>query len=227
MRTHGTTERRNAVGRGFRAARIGGAAIVAALAVACIGCKAMAAPWLMWAPEPTRSIPAEYPYLEDKKVCILVWADRDTLFEYPFVQLELSEHVAAPLRTNVRGISVLPNRGVVEMQRRDPDWDRIPPGRLGARLGADRVIMIELTLYTTREPESTHLYRGHIAANIKVYDTGYPDSPPAFRTNLETAYPPDSPGQWGADDRAIRKAAMEAFADDLARKFYSHKVKVQ
>ena len=36
---------------------------------------------------------------------------------------------------------------------------------LGARFGADRALMIELTQYTTREPESPHLYRGRIAAN--------------------------------------------------------------
>lgn len=187
----------------------------------------MAAPFLMWGPEPTKTIVAEYPYLQGKKTCILVWADRDTLFEYPHVQLEVSEHLAMPLKTNVRGISILPNENITDMQKREPDWDRVAPARLGARLGADRVLMVELTQYSTREPESTHLFRGRISANVKVYDTDHPDAAPAYRTTVETAYPKDSHGQWGTDDRQIRKGAMEAFADEVARKFYDHKVKVR
>lgn len=214
----------------FRRRRPGRSAallILPALVVSSAGCQSLAIPFLLWGPEPTRTIPAEYPYLEGRKVAIVVWADRDTLFEYPFVQLEVSEHVSVPLKANVRGISIIPNRTVVELQKRDPDWDRIPPARLGARLGADRVVLVELTLYTTREPEATHLYRGRISANVKVYDTAYPDSAPTYRTTIETVYPPDSPGQWGTDDRAIRKAMMESFANDLARKFYEHKVKLR
>jgi hypothetical protein len=191
------------------------------------GCRWLAAPWLMWGPEPTKEVPAEFPYLQGKKVCVAVWADSGTLVEYPWVQLELSEHVVAAMKPNVSGISFIPCRNVVELQSRDVDWDRKDPAVLGARFGAERVLMIELTQYTTREPQSPHLYRGHIAANVKVYNTQYRKSEPVFRTPVEVAYPPDSTGQWGTSEQAIRKLTMEAFAAELAGKFYDRRVKVK
>jgi hypothetical protein len=191
------------------------------------GCRWLAAPWLMWAPEPTKLVPAEFPYLQDKKVCVAVWADSETLFEYQWVQLEVAEHIVEAMKPNVRGISFIPCRNVVELQRQDVDWDRKDPALLGARFGADRVLMIELTQYTTREPQSPHLYRGRIAANVKVYNTQYRDADPVFRTAVEVAYPPDSSGQWGTNDLAIRQATMEVFAADLSGRFYDRQVKAK
>lgn len=199
--------------------------LLVALLTPASGCKLLAAPFLMWGKEPTKDVPAEYPYLQDKKVCVLVWADSETLFEYPWVQLEVSEHVTGAMQPNVSGIEFVPNRQVLELQRREPDWDRSDPAVLGARLGAERALMIELTQYTTREPESPHLYRGRIAANVKVYDTEYRNSAPVYKTSAETVFPLDSAGQWGTDDAAIRKATMQAFGLDLAGKFYDRQVK--
>jgi hypothetical protein len=202
-------------------------AILLLVAGAVIGCRALAAPWLMWGPEPTRSVPAEYPYLAGKKVCVFVWAEMDTIFVFPHVQLEVAEHVAYAMQGKVEGISFIPNRNVNKLQRREPDWDRTDPAVLGKRFGADRTLMIELTQYSTREPDSPHLYRGRMAANVKVYDTAYPQATPAYKTVIEIAYPPDSVGQWGSSDDSIRLATMRLFAEELAGKFYDRKVKVR
>ena len=191
------------------------------------GCKIFASPFLLWGKQPTKDVHAEYPYLQDKKVCIIVWADSETMFEFPWVQLEMSEHAATALTPNIPGITFIPNRKVCELQRREHNWDREDPTVLGARFGADRVLMIELTQYTTREPESPHMYRGRISANVKVYDTAYKNSAPTYNTSIETVYPQDSAGEWGTDDVGIRKAAMETFALDLAGKFYDRQVKVK
>jgi len=200
--------------------------VFAALLAMTGGCKLFAAPFLMWGKAPTKDVNAEYPYLQGKKVCILVWADSETMFEYPWVQLEVSEHVASSIKPNVPGISFIPNRNVCELQRREHNWDRDDPAVLGARFGADRVLMIELTQYTTREPESPHLYRGRIAANVKIYDTAYKNSAPSYKTSVESVYPENSAGEWSTSDVAIRKATMETFALDLAGKFYDRQVKV-
>lgn len=197
------------------------------LLTAMVGCRALAAPWLMWGQPPTKAVPAEFPYLEGKKLCLLVWADWETLCEYQFVPLEISEHVATALKPHVRAVSFVPNREVVEYQRRDVDWDRKDPAALGGRFGADRLLMIELTQYATRERGSPHLYRGRIAANVKVYNTQYRNSDPVFKTSVEIVYPPDAIAPWGTDERSLRRATMEAFATELAGKFYDRRVKVQ
>ncbi len=191
------------------------------------GCRLIAAPFLAWGQEQTKPVPAEYPYLAGRKICILVWAEQFTLFEYPHVQLDVSEHVRVALEGAVQGLTVIPNRQVVDYQTRDPNWETRGPARIGARFGADRVLMIELTQYTTREPGSPHLYRGYMGANIKVYDTGSPDAEPAYKTTLETVYPPDSMGTYGTDDRTIRASLMRAFGAELAGKFHDRREKVK
>ncbi len=191
------------------------------------GCQAMAVPWLMWGEPPTRLVPAEYPYLSGKRVCLVVWADMDTTFSYPHVQLEVSEHVARALQANQASLTITPNRSVVDYQRSEPDWDKQRPGRIGEHFGAERVVMIELTEYSTRDADSPHLYRGRIGANLAVYQVEHPDADASFRTAVETLYPKDSVGEWGSTDDSIRRAAMEVFADDVAAKFFDRKVKIR
>lgn len=192
-----------------------------------VGCQAMAAPFLMWGPEPTRTVDAEYPYLDGKNASILISADYDTLFEYPWVQLELAKYVQVALETHLPKVVITPPRTVVDYQRRDVDWDRKPPALVGKNFDAERVVLIELTQYSTREPDSPHLFRGRIGARVRVYDTAYPDAEPAYSTDVEVAYPEDSAGEWGSNDRAIRKQTMELFAEELAGKFYDRKVKIR
>ncbi|MBI5864602.1 MAG: hypothetical protein HZB38_08850 [Planctomycetes bacterium] len=203
------------------------AAVVAPLLAACVGCQALAMPFIMFGEEPTKPVAAEYPHLEGRKVAILVWADNDTLFEFRNVQLELSEYVGSVLKANVKRISLVPSRTVVDYQRSDADWDRRPPAEVGKQLDAERVLLIELTQYTTREPTSPHLYRGRISANVKVYDTALADSAPTFRTTVETVYPPGAAAEWGSSDTSVRDAAMRTFAADVSNKFHDRRVKVK
>lgn len=194
------------------------------LGAASGGCHQLAAGAIFWADEPTKKVPAEYPWLVDQEVCIVVRASMETLFDYPHVQYELADHVRVALESNVRGVSAVPPRRVVDLQRRDSSWERMDPAELGRRFDADRLIEIDLTQYTTREPESPHLYRGYITAMVSVYNTAYLNSEP-HTMEVQTVYPPNSPGEWGTGDRAIRRVTMEAFAQDLAGRFYERKVK--
>lgn len=161
------------------------------------GCKLLGAPFLLWGPEPTKLVPAEYPYLENKRVAIVVWADSDTLFEFPHVRFELGAFVEEALSGKVKGVVLVPSRRVADLQSADPDWDREPPGRLGKELGADRVIMVELTQYTLREPESPQLLRAYVAANVKVYDTADPDAGADLQHDGESRPPARGSGRLG------------------------------
>ena len=175
----------------------------------------------------TKKVTAEYAHLVNQKVCLLVRAEPETLFDYPQVQFEVADHIRVPLESNVKGCSVVEPRKVVEMQRRSNEWERTDPAEVGKRLGADRLVEITLTQYSTREPESPHLFRGYISALIRVYNTAYVNCEPTYKTEVKTVYPPDSPGEYGAGDRAIRRAMMEAFAEEVAGKFYDRTVKVK
>jgi hypothetical protein len=191
------------------------------------GCKLIALPFFAFGQDQVKKVPAEYPYMEGKKVCILVWVDEYTGFQYQWLPLEVSEHVRVALEGSVHGISVVPNREVIEYQKREPNWESQNPAEIGKKFGANRVIMIELTQYTTREPGSMHLYRGHMGGNVKVLDTAYPEAGPAYQAVLEVAYPPDSFAAYGTDERTLRRAIMELFANDLASRFHEREEKVK
>ncbi len=191
--------------------------------VGIAGCRSLA---LFW-PEQTRTVAAEYPYLADKSVVILVRAPDEVLFEHPHVQWELADHVRVALEGKIRGVSIVEPRKVFDMQRADQSWRTQDPARLGRQFQADRLMEIDLLQYTTRDPDSPFLLRAHILAAVRVYNTEYTDAQPAYRTEVRTVYPPDGPGRWGSDERSIRAAAMERFAQDLAGRFYDRKVVVK
>lgn len=202
-------------------------AALGALLATQAGCRYLAIPFALWGKEPTKKIPPAYPYMNNTRVVLLVWAEMDTLFEYPEVQLELSEYCRLALEQHIGGLTVVPPRQIVDFQRRESRWDRLPAARIGKRFTADRVIKIELTQYSTREPDSPHLYRGRISAAVSVYDVAAgEDKLPVHRTTIETTYPKDSPGEWGQSDDLVRAGMMEAFAERLAGEFYEREVKI-
>lgn len=200
-------------------------AILACGAACAAGCKYVAAPFIMWGDEPTKSVQAEFTNLTGKRVAIVIWSDMDTLFEYPNVRLELSSYVERALKQAVKGIRIVPSREVIDLQNRNPDWEREDPAVLGEKLVAERVLVIELTQYTTRDSESPHLHRGQISANVKIYDVKYKDAAPVYKTEVSATYPEHGPGKFGATDARVRADAMDAFATKLANKFQDHKVK--
>jgi len=187
------------------------------------GCRLLA----LFADPPTKDVPAEYPYLADKRVCIVVRTDDEIEFTYPDVRWETADHVRVALEGKVLGVDVVGPRKVVDFQRKESDWDSMDPARIGKRFDAERVLEIDLTQYTTREPESPHLYRGHISAAVRVYNTDFPGRDAAWQAEVRTIYPPEGPGAWGTTDRDIRAATLAAFAQDVAGKFYDRKVKVE
>lgn len=202
-------------------------AVLLILAAAAGGCNLFRGAVLWFGEQPTRNVPAEYPHLVGRKVCLLVWGEPYTLAEYPDVQLELAEHARVALQNVVQRIAITPNRQVVEYQRTNPNWDRERPADIGQRFGADRVLVIEVTQYTTREPDNPYVLRGRISANVKVYDAAHPDAEPAYKTTLDVRYPPGAAAEYGTRESDLRRATLEAFAGELAGRFYARREQVK
>lgn len=206
---------------------------VAVLALACClpvlaGCQIFASMFYLFSPEQTRTIEAEYAHLEGQQTLILVWADDSILFDFPYVQFELAEFVRSALISNVRGVEVVSPRSVATYQAKNPNWTRQHPTEIAKQFRADRVVMIELIDYRTREPQATHLLRGHISANVRVYDAEYGTGVGPVWTSddpVEVNYPEDQAGTFGVTDEQIRRTTMQLFAAEVAGKFYDRKVK--
>ncbi|MBK9120192.1 MAG: hypothetical protein IPM18_11410 [Phycisphaerales bacterium] len=194
--------------------------IVLCVLIFLTGCRMFA----LILPPIVKDVPAEYPYLYNKKVAVVVHTEQETLAVYPHVQWEIADHVRTALQANVRGITVIDPEEVAQYQRQNTDWASRDPARVGQDLGVDRLIEVQLTEYTTREPESPYMYRGHITAALRVYNVAYLRAQPAFRKEVRTIHPPDGPGAWGTTDREIRAATMETFGLDVAGLFYDRTI---
>jgi hypothetical protein len=199
------------------------------LCPAGLGCNLVSLPFVLFAPEPTKKVNAEYAHLKGKKVLILVWAEQATLYEYPHVQLEVASAVRYSLKEKFKDIEIVSPTDVDRYMKSHPDWSTEHPSRLGRQQKADLVMMVELLEFTTREPGSPGLFRGRVRARVTVYDlTQHEEQPKGIALKpAEAIYPPDKPiGVLRADDRTIRAETYKEFGRVVAEKFYDHEVKI-
>ncbi len=203
--------------------------VVAACMPLAAGCNLVSVPFVLFAPEPTKKVSAEFTHLKDKRLLILVWAEQATLYEYPHVQLETASHIRYHLREQYSDLDVASPSQVDRYMQAHPDWDTEHPARLGRHFKADAVMMVELMEFSTREPGSPNLYRGRVRARVTMYDlTGEEEMPKGIALKpAEAVFPPDRPiGVLRADDRTIRAETYKEFGRVVARKFYEHEVKL-
>jgi hypothetical protein len=181
---------------------------------------------LLLSPDPTKQVKAQYPHFEGQKVCIIVRADGDTLFEFPQVQFELSEHMRVALDGNVPKITFVANRQIVDWQVQQYDWQEIDPAAIATRFKADELIEIDLSEYTLRDPTEPQLLRGTLSAMVRVYSADRPDAAAKFSKYISVRYPDGPVGTFTENASLVRRRTMELFAEQAGRLFYDHEVKM-
>ena len=176
--------------------------------------------------EEDETIAAAFDDLSHSKVAVVVYADDRTQYEYPGATLALSHMISATLRKNVENVETVDPIAILAFQRENLGWETMDKASLGQALGADHVLFIALRQYTTREPGSLNIYRGHINAEASIYDaTDAEGAPPAWQEEyLEVTYPPKATGVIADNDRKIQYETDRAFTDLLVKYFYEHEV---
>lgn len=174
---------------------------------------------------PTRTIPAEYAGLENSSTLILVWAEPEILFDYPYVRLELATFIANRLRSKIKGIEVIEAARVEDHLERTLAWTADPEA-VAKRFGVDTVIYLELLEMRMRRPETPTLLQGQISASVVLYNLrAGPDEPSRFELSTVTVrYPKEQPvlNTRGAAE-LVRQETYLTFAEQTARKFYDYK----
>ena len=174
--------------------------------------------------EHKRTVPAEYDGLRNSRTVVLVWAGQETLFDYPYVRLELATFISDKLRSEVEGIEL------VEPARVEDHIERtlataFDPVEVGRHFQADKVIYLELLEMRMRRPETPTLLQGTISASVAVFDTGADvDNPQRFElATVTTTYPERQPvlNNRGAAE-LVRQQTYVNFAERTARKFYAY-----
>lgn len=174
----------------------------------------------------------EFDKLPESRAVVLVWTDPSTLFDYPHAQFELASYVEDKLQTelatrksNTRFVDA---RDVLDYVQRNRQA-RIDPQAVGRHFDADYVIYVEVVRFQMRDPDHPQFLRGRLDASIAVYDVrAESDELARYElTGVQCVHPEGGPVPLTATNSALlREATYRAFAEQVARKFYEHKIEL-
>lgn len=168
----------------------------------------------------------EYRGLEGKSVAVVVAADEYMLFDHPDAPEVIARAVTQRLKVGVPGIRMLDPKQVLEFQSKNPYWNTTPYGELMQRLGAERLVHVDLAEFGVHDPGNSYLWQGRATAGVGVAasDAKDPDTL-VYLTRISTLYPEDeSLGVVNADDDGIRAGLVFALASQIAGRFHDHTV---
>ncbi|MCC6681513.1 MAG: hypothetical protein IT445_11485 [Phycisphaeraceae bacterium] len=175
------------------------------------------------------NVDARYLGLDNQSVAVLVSADQYILAQYPNVDLAVCSAVTRKIASNVPGVTVTNPTQVMTFQKNNPYWSTLPYEELIARLGTQRVVLIDLIEYRTHEPGNAHVWQGLISANVGVIeaDAADPDRM-AINEIVSVKFPENSDiGMLNSDDQTVELGMLSLFSRDAAGLFYDHKIEVE
>lgn len=194
------------------------------LTVALGGCSWLVP--LIFVGEHKEKVPAEFDKLDGMLTAVVVWADQETLFDYPHVRMELSMHISDKMWSSMKKVKLVDSRRIEDYIQKNVEMS-IDPEKIGAEFDCDMVVYIELLDFQIRDREAPDFVRGRIDASVSVYDVKA-DAGGARRYELdevETVYPEMQSMLFNETNAIIvRKETYEKFAETIARKFYDHEV---
>ena len=176
--------------------------------------------------EHKRKIAPEYDRLEGSRLAVVVWAEPETLFDYPHVRLELGAFIGDRIRANVEQCDVVDQFAIEEFMERDLDA-AADPRKVGTEFEADKVVYVELLRFQIRDASSPDLLQARVDAGVSVYDL-YADPDEINRFVLDpvsVTYPEGQAAVMSARAaQLVRQNTYELFSETVARKFYEHRV---
>jgi len=199
-----------------------------ALIFSVSGCNYLTWPVYVLFGQSNKKVKAEYPGLKNQKTALIVATTPAVDFEYPYIRNDLALGITNVLSQHIKGIKFIPQEKIDAFISENLDWVSLPISQIAARFDAQRILYLDLYEFTLREPESVNLLRGRISAAVRVYeiDSPQPDQP-VYQTELSNVYPESGPTFYS--DTAlmmVRQRTLPPFVDQLARKFYDHKIPV-
>ncbi|GIW72071.1 MAG: hypothetical protein KatS3mg102_1613 [Planctomycetota bacterium] len=113
---------------------------------------------------------------------------------------------------------------------REVDPRTLAPAAIGARTGADLVLLGEIVEYRTRLPGDVGLLRGRAEVELRVLDLRAGSQRPVFASRLRVVYPPEDGSGAGvlasgeADEAVIERGLQAALVRRIAELFTYHEV---
>jgi hypothetical protein len=202
------------------------------------GCKILGA--LAAKAAPPRIVPAAYKGLTKQSVAIMVWAGEGTMIDFPDARLD----VAGSLQTKLQQAIVVKTKelegvtfpttpaSVVRFQQNHPEFEAVPPAEVAAKLGASRVIYVEIENLQTRSDASVELFRGSASATLKVIEIpeGAKKGTVAYdEAHISAVFPPHAreEGRPEGNDFTYYRGIVDALTTELAKRFVPYEEEQQ
>ena len=229
------------------------AALCVGLAGAQVGCNVAG---FAAAALPPPTIEASYQDLGGHSAAVIVWAAPEIQADYPALTRQIGQRLQTYLETArddgnrttrdaLEGMSFpLPSSSYVRAFKNDPTLAYAPPEEIASLAGAERVVYVEITRFTTGGGAAAGLVRGLAEVNLTIYEVAEPvvaDDETSLASNRGTAepaategyreaaiifaYPPDGPSEGSArlaPADAYRGLALEV-TDGVAERLVEHR----
>jgi len=182
--------------------------------------------YFFWPFGRTVTIPAEYDGLANHTVAVVIYADEQTQYEYPWVMLNLSARISGRLQEKLENVTTVDARKITAYQRQNLHWTAMDKTELGKALKADFVLHVSLVEFSTAAKGFGETLHGTINGEVKLYDCSEPEIDSLVWTtqNIEIEFPKTPTIRTAKKEAEIRSIIQAMFADKLAKKFYSYKV---
>jgi hypothetical protein len=205
-----------------------------ALALSVSGCDQIGALGGLVARNIPRHVDAAYKGLAGKSVIVMVEMDRSMRMDYPDLQLDLAGSLQSKLIAIARDqkpdlmkgttFPVSPKAVVLE-QENHPEWATTEDiTTTAAKFNGDRLIYVYVDEFATHAG-AEELFRGTLKGGIKVIEMKDGKAKLAFHEeDISVLYPKDSPNDGlpiGTESK-IAEGTIEAFTDEVAKRFYPH-----
>ena len=178
-----------------------------------------------------------YTGLKNQKCAVIVWTDLRIRHEYGQIQRDLARLVQNQLTAQnlskedrddkkkaKPAIEFVDAASVVRFQREHPEIDGAPITDVAPRLGAGRVIYVEIEDFSAQSPTSIMILKGTAQATLRVVEVADRKAKVVFEeAGIKAAYPPHAPEGVVPTDkvnvRTIYEGTLTELGNQIAARF--------
>ncbi|HEX2971141.1 MAG TPA: hypothetical protein VHP11_02340 [Tepidisphaeraceae bacterium] len=206
--------------------RAGGVLAMLSVMLLAVGCSSE--PSLFDTQEPEDKPELTYSGLAGQSCAVVVWADSRTRSDFNQVQVDLAKAVVSQLapeskakeqKADPQAVHFIDPRSVVRFQREHPEYEGMPITDLAPKLGASRVVYVEIEQLQIQSPRSSLLLSGYGNVTLRVIEVSDRQGRVAFEeAGISTRYPHTAPEGVIPTDKVNEVTIYQGTLNSLAKK---------
>ena len=189
-----------------------------------LGCQAM----YFLTTQETKTVKAEYAKIGQRRVAVVVWADRPTLDADPRARRRVCDAVLYDMKKHLPDAQFVKAQEVEDFQENSGlDWEGMTQLETCKELKCDMALRIDLLEYTTRSRAAHELRRGRVRGTINLYEAESGEQA-VYSADVTASYPPaDKQAATDETDSELIREAVSQFGQEVGKKFHDHEVSLR